>query len=334
MRRLASFGVVVVALLAVTVILFVRGGESSPSTPGGEARGANKGDRAIVLAAVGDTNPPKQKDPSTSAGQIASSIRAANPLAVLHLGDVQYEYGKCWHLVNYFDRTGWGELMPKLIGTAGPTHDWTGHRDRDNYRRHMAGTCPGQTSGKSLSSKAWGSNVGPETSHYVDLGAWRVYSVSSGLWRYEPAAASRVTEWLDLELAKGRAVGDHAVVMWHEPYWTSVTEGHDEATDTEPWLHLLDKYDVKISLHGHQHGYERFEPQNADGTEDSANGTQSFTVGSGGIGFYDFENRAHHSSARQAHTYGWLQLTLRPDGHYDWRFVSTGGGTYSDSGSR
>lgn len=329
MRRLVGFGLVAVVAVAVVAVLYLRDTGSSPPAPGGK-----KDDGAIVLAAVGDTNPPKQKDPSTSAGQIASSIRDANPLAVLHLGDVQYEYGKCWHLVNYFDRTGWGALMPKLIGTAGTTHDWTGYNDRDNYRRHMAGTCPGQTSGKSLSSKAWGSDVGPETSHYVDLGAWRVYSVSSGLWRYEPAAARRVTAWLDRELAKGRAAGDHAIVMWHEPYWTSVTEGHEKTTDTKPWVDLLDKYDVRIALHGHQHGYERFDPQTADGTENSASGTQAFTVGSGGIGFYDFESRARHSSARQAHTYGWLQLALRRDGHYDWRFVPTGGGTYSDSGSR
>jgi len=331
MRRLAVLAVVCV--VAVVAVLYLRNAGSSPSAPNGDPATRNH-QGVIVLAAVGDTNAAKQDDPSTPAGQVASSIRGANPLAVLHLGDVQYDYGTCWRLVNYFDRTGWGTLMPKLIGTAGATHDWTGYYDRDNYRRHMAGTCPGQTSGESLSSRAWGSDVGPETSHYVDLGAWRVYSLSSALWRYDPAAAKRATTWLDKALAEGRAAGDHPIVIWHEPYWTSRTEEHDADRATKPWVDLLDKYDVPLVLNGHQHGYERFYPQTADGARDDATGTQAFTVGSGGIGFYRSTSRASNSAVREVGSYGWLELTLRPDGHYDWRFVRTGGRAFSDSGSR
>lgn len=294
---------------------------------------------SIVVAAVGDTNPSGQSGRSTKSGAVASSIRAVNPRAVLHLGDWQYPYGSCYRLVHYLDRTGWGALMPKVIGAAGPTHDWARSFDRTNYSRHMAGTCPGQTSGKSLSSKIWnrraeGGNVGPQTSHYVDLGAWRVYSLSSGLWRYDTPAAKRATTWLDKALAKGRAAGDNLIVMWHEPYWTSVTERHRSATATKPWVNLLDKYDVRITLSGHQHGYERFYPQTARGTRNDATGTQAFTVASGGIGFYDFETRARNSAVRQADTYGWLKLSLWPNGRYSWKFMRTGGGEFSDSGQR
>lgn len=227
-----------------------------------------------------------------------------------------------------------GQLLSKTIGTAGPTHDWEAFSDQENYRKHMAGTCPGQTSGKSLSSSAWGSDVGPETSHWVDLGTWRVYSVSSGLWRYNEDAAPAVTTWLDTELGKGKAAGDHAAVIWHEPYWTSDSEGHDRTTEVRPWVEALDKYDVKILLSGHQHGYERFHPQNADDTRDDATGTQQFVVGTGGIGSYPWENTLTNAAAQQSDASGWLKLTLKPDGHHDWRFVRIAGAQYSDAGTR
>ncbi|MGH8965510.1 MAG: metallophosphoesterase, partial [Actinomycetes bacterium] len=268
------------------------------------------------------------------AGVLASSIKKADVDAFAVLGDFQYEYGDCGSLVEEFDRTGMGDLLPKIIGTAGPTHDWTSFSDQDNYRRHMAGTCPGQTTGKSLSTARWGSDVGPETSHWVDLGRWRVFSVSSGLWRYNTDAAGEVTTWLDTELSKGKAAGDHMAVIWHEPYWTSNSEGHDRTTEVQPWVEMLDKHDVKIVLSGHQHGYERFHPQNADGSRDDASGTQQFIVGTGGIGSYLWEETLENSAAIQSDTWGWLKLTLKPDGHYDWRFVRTGGEAFADTGSR
>jgi hypothetical protein len=347
MRQLAVRGrfgrrvLLTVLLVLATAAVLVGVPDRGPSQGGpiGTTVAAQARRSSILLAAVGDTNPEGQSRRSSRTGRVAASIRAAHPRAVLHLGDWQYQYGSCRALVHSFARTGWGALLPRVIGTAGPTHDWRSRSDTRNYRRHMAGRCPGQTSGKSLSSAAWnrtrgGGDVGPETSHYVDLGAWRVISVSSGLWRYDPAAARRTTEWLGRALAKGRAAGDHLIVMWHEPYWTSVTEGHRPATATRPWVRLLDKYNVRIVLNGHQHGYERFYPQTATGTRNSATGTQAFTVGTGGIGFYDFETRARNSAVRQASAYGWLALRLWPSGHYAWDFHRTGGGSFTDRGHR
>ena len=331
MKRLFGLGLVVV--LAATGFSLLTAAENSPSPSAGTAVAAAR-PGGIVLAAVGDTNAPGVSRRSSKAGVVASSIRATHPRAVLHLGDVQYQYGSCRALVRYFDRVGWGALMRKMIGTAGPTHDWTRYSDRANYRRHMAGACPGQTSGRSLSSRAWRSGVGPQTSHYVDLGTWRVYSLSSGLWRYKTAAARRATTWLNRALATGRAAGDHPLVIWHEPYWTSHSERHRPATASKPWVNLLDKYNVPIVMSGHQHGYERFYPQTARGTRNAATGTQAFTVGSGGIGAAHFGRRARNSAARAGHTHGWLKLRLWPDGHYRWTFVRTGGRGFSDDGYR
>jgi hypothetical protein len=124
------------------------------------------------------------------------------------------------------------------------------------------------------------------------------------------------------------------VVIWHEPYWTSESEGHGPSTALRPWIRVLDRYDVPLVLSGHQHGYERFAPQNADGSRNSRTGTQQFVVGTGGIGFYAWQSVARNSLTRQARAFGWLRLVLHPQGGYDWRFVRTGGGSYADSGRR
>ncbi|QWZ06994.1 family 16 glycosylhydrolase [Nocardioides panacis] len=287
----------------------------------------------IVLAAVGDASPPSSTT-SSNTGRVAASIRRAAPRAVAFLGDFQYEHGTCSTLVRSFDAAGWGALMPKMIATAGPTHDWAALGDTSAYARHLAGTCPGQTSGKSLADRATGRRLGPGSSYEVDLGTWRVYSVSSGLWRYSPARAARVTRWLAGALARGKAAGDHPLVIWHEPYWTSSTQEHTADTALRPWIQVLDSYDVPLLLSGHQHGYERFAPQDAGGTLDAATGTQQFVVGTGGIGFYPWESTAQNSLTRESRTFGWLRLVLHPDGSYDWRFVRTGGARYYDSGRR
>lgn len=327
------------ALLAVTVALGLTSGCATTARPAsGGDRGpvhleAASAPRDIVIAAVGDANP-ESSSRSSASGRVAASIRAANPRALLFLGDFQYQHGACASYVRYFDPAGWGALMPRLIATAGPTHDWTGYDDVAGYRRHLAGTCPGQTSGRSLTDRATGFVVGPAGHFWVDLGAWRVYSVSSGLWRYDPAAARASTDWLAKALARGKAAGDHPLVIWHEPYWTSPSDQHGPARETAPWVRVLDRYNVPLLLSGHQHGYERFFPQNADGTRNWRTGTQQFVVGTAGIGFYDWTGRARNSVTRQSSAYGWLRLVLHPDGHYAWRFVRVAGASYADSGSR
>ena len=178
------------------------------ATPDPSRSAARDGAGDIVLAAVGDASP-ESSSPGSNTGRVAASIRRASPRAVAFLGDFQYEHGSCSTLVRSFDAAGWGALMPRLLPTAGPTHDWAGIGDTSDYARHLAGTCPGQRSGESLADRATGRRIGPGASYEVDLGKWRVYSVSSGLWRYSPGRAARVTSWLAGALARGKAAGDH-----------------------------------------------------------------------------------------------------------------------------
>jgi hypothetical protein len=296
----------------------------SPTPTGGD----------ITLAAVGDINGSGVTSTTGASGLNAASILAANPAAVLTLGDHQYDYGSCSTLVSQWDVTGWGALLPKIISAAGPTHDWSSASDTANYRDHLAGTCAGQTSGKSLADTATGTSVGPDTNYAVDLGAWRVISLSSGLWRYDTTEADAATTWLDNALTASDAAGDHTVVIWHEPYWTSTTAEHTPTTAVKPWIDLLWKHHVDLLVNGHQHGYARFYPQDNTGARDDASGIQEFIVGTGGIGFYPWSDTAPNVAVQQTGTYGWLKLTLHPDGHYAYQFVPTSGGTFTDSGTR
>jgi hypothetical protein len=261
-------------------------------------------------------------------------MKAANLDTWIHLGDHQYNYGDCNSLVNQFDKAGWGSIWGKALNVSGPTHDWSSNTDLTNVTNHQAGTCSGQTSGKSLDDALTGRNLGPDSNYVVDLGAWRVVSMSSGLWRYDSSKANAATGWLDITLSAAKAAGDHVVVVWHEPYWTSTSEEHGPTPAVKPWIDLLDKYDVPLLLNGHQHGYARFYPQLANGTRDDATGTQEFIAGTGGIGSYSWTSTAKNVASQQDDTYGWLKLTLHADGHYDWQFIGIAGGSYTDRGSR
>jgi len=288
----------------------------------------------IVIAAVGDTNPSGNTSTTSTSGLTAASMKAANLDAWIHLGDHQYNYGDCNALVNQFDKAGWGAIWGKALNVSGPTHDWSSNSDLTNVTNHQAGTCSGQTSGKSLDNALTGRSLGPDSNYVVDLGAWRVVSMSSGLWRYDTSKANAATGWLDTTLAAAKAAGDQVVVVWHEPYWTSTSEEHGPTLAVKPWIDLLDKYDVPLLLNGHQHGYARFYPQLANGTRDDATGTQEFIAGTGGIGSYNWTSTAKNVASQQDGTYGWLKLALHADGHYDWQFIGTSGGSYTDRGSR
>ena len=106
--------------------------------------------------------------------------------------------------------------------------------------------------------------------------------------------------------------GDHAVVIWHEPYWTSTTATHTPTLAEKPWIDLLWKHHVPLLLNGHQHGYARFHPQDNTGARNDALGIQEFIVGTGGIGFYPWTDTATNVVTQEADTFGWLNLLLHP----------------------
>ena len=307
---------------------------STSPAPTGTSRTAEAPPSTVTLAAVGDMNKDGNTSPSSATGKVASSILAAGPDLVFGLGDYQYPKGTCRTLVKQYD-TLWGEVVPLMFHIAGPNHDWNGPDDEEDYRRHFAGTCPGQTTGPSALVRALKAPVGPGDFWSQDVGAWHLVGLSTGLWRFDHAKAEATTATLDRDLADARARGKHLLVAYHDPYFTSTTHAHGPDSDLRPWVDVIDKYDVRLTLSGSQHNYERTCPvlQTGECTPATGPGTTAFNVSTGGVNLRSFENKPAYVVKRFSDTYGWLSLSLHPDGSFDWRFVPVVG-TSTDSGSR
>ena len=117
------------------------------------------------------------------------------------------------------------------------------------------------------------------------------------------------------------------MAIWHRPLFTSGPNG--PWPQMRPLWELLDDHDVDVVVNGHEHFYERFSRQDADGRLDE-NGVREFIVGTGGAPLYAFVRQTPNSSARIAN-HGIMRFTLRPDA-YEWEFLEVSG-SLGDNGS-
>lgn len=121
-------------------------------------------------------------------------------------------------------------------------------------------------------------------------------------------------------------------MVYHEPYFTSKTDEHDRADNHRPWIDVMWKRRVRLTLSGSQHNYERSCPVNNADTCVS-DGMTAFQVSTGGAGLRSFTSNPRYIEKRFNDTYGFLRLTLKEDGSFDWNFVPTTGRA-TDSGTR
>ncbi|MCW2875967.1 MAG: hypothetical protein JWQ95_67 [Sphaerisporangium sp.] len=280
-------------------------------------------------------NGERNTDPSSESGKngaaIAAALKARTVDAFLGLGDFQYSTARCEDYVNYWD-TLWGGTKSKLYWISAPNHDWQPGRneDLDNF---MNGQCPGDTTKSAANrTEGWIDNGEP---YSFNLDNWHFAMLSSALWRYDPARAAEVTRWLARDLAAAKKNGRYLAVAYHDPYFTSDTAEHSATVEVKPWIDVIDKYNVRLTLSGSQHNYERSCPVLADGTctAGTGTGTTAFQVSTGGIGLREFTSSPAYIAKRFSDTYGWLKLILRADGGFRWRFMPVSGpGT--DSGRR
>jgi hypothetical protein len=81
---------------------------------------------------------------------------------------------------------------------------------------------------------------------------------------------------------------------------------------------------VDVYLSGHDHQYERFGPQDAEGRADTTRGIRAFVIGTGGKGLARYGPARPNSEVLNNTSIGVLLLTLRPD-DYSWRFAPVPG---------
>jgi hypothetical protein len=170
----------------------------------------------------------------------------------------------------------------------------------------------------------------PAKGYYsFDLGAWHVVVVNSNCGEVGGCkSGSPQEQWLREDLAAHPALCTAA--MWHHPRYSSAEHG-DDASMHDIWKALWEA-GAEVVLSGHDHTYERFAPQDADGKADPESGLRQFVVGTGGRAEYKWGRLDANSEVRNNRTFGVLKLALHADS-YDWEFVPVDGETFRDYGT-
>jgi hypothetical protein len=162
----------------------------------------------------------------------------------------------------------------------------------------------------------------------TDLGAWRIYTLNSDCWAIGGCGAGSAQErWLraDLESNPRTCV----LGIWHHPRFSSGDHGSDPMTSAL-WR-ALDDAGAEIVVNGHDHDYERFAPQDANGTADPE-GIVEFVVGTGGQSHYAFGPPIPNSLVRDNTAFGVVRFDLDAGG-WTSTFVPAAGATFTDSAS-
>ncbi|GAA3883690.1 discoidin domain-containing protein [Saccharothrix violaceirubra] len=222
-------------------------------------------------------------------------------------GDNVYDNGTTSEFNNYYDPT-WGRHKARTRPSPG-NHDYN-------------------TSGATGYYSYFGAQAGPSGQGYYsfDLGNWHIVSLNSNI---SMSAGSAQEQWLRNDLAA--STKPCTAAYWHHPLYTSGSN-HAPSTSTRPLYQALYDYNADVILFGHNHQYERFAPQDANGNLDNTRGIRSFVAGMGGASHYGFGTIKPNSEARNSDTYGVLKLTLHSNS-FDWQFVPEAGKSYSDSGT-
>jgi hypothetical protein len=281
-----------------------------------------------IIAAAGDIacDPASESFNGGAGNQLACRQQYTSDLlmneelaAVLPLGDVQYHCGSYQAFLQSYDLS-WGrvkEISRPVVG---------------NHEYLISGNgtdCTEANAGAEGYFQYFGSAAGePGKGYYShNIGAWHLIALNSNC---EDAGGcfvgSEQFRWLQADLAAHRSLC--TLAYWHIPLFSS---GGRTAENTRSIWRLLDSYDVELILTGHDHLYERFAPQTADGMLDPG-GIRQFVVGTGGSNLTEIQFIAPNSEVRNNNTYGILKLTLHPT-TYDWEFVPEAGKTFTDKGT-
>ncbi len=239
--------------------------------------------------------------------------------AVLPLGDNQYACGGYQAFLQSYHLS-WGRV--KSI-----THPVVGNHE---YLTSGGTGCTSANAGAAGHFKYFGSAAGSPSQGYYsyNVGAWHLIALNSNCSQVGGCSAtSSQGKWLAADLA---AHSNYCTLAyWHHPLFSS---GGRASSSTRPLWQILYNYNADVVLTGHDHIYERFAPQTASGTLDTARGIREFVVGTGGANHTSITVIAANSEVRNPNTYGVLKLTLHPTS-YDWQFVPEAGKTFTDSGT-
>jgi len=173
----------------------------------------------------------------------------------------------------------------------------------------------------------FGDNAGPKDLGYYsfDLGAWHIIALNSNI---KSGKKSKQMRWLRADLAKTKA--RCILAYWHHPLFSS--GGNGNLPKMRHAYRTLYRAGASVVLAGHDHIYERFAPQDADGRLDVERGIRSFVIGTGGAPLGRQRRTTENSEVVRTGAWGVLKLTLHDD-RYDWDFVRVGDRGEGDTGT-
>lgn len=330
-----------VAALAAVAALVAVSAATAQDPPSPSDRGHDQsafslvvaGDVACTPGEVGaaPTGQPNGPDNCQQA-ETAQLVETLSPDAVAVPGDIQYQYGRYSEFMGSYDPT-WGAFKSITYPVPG-NHEWYDAPNGNGYFDYFNG--PGTTTGR----------VGTRGQGYysVDLNArWHLIALNSNCTSDNPritapvpcSQGSEQERWLRADLAAHR--GMCVIAEWHHPFYTSGPNRNGvNDVATQSFWHDLYAAGATLVFNGHDHGYERFAPQNDTGQRDLEHGVREFVVGTGGKSLFGSSGyRAPNSEIYDATTFGVLKLTLHPHS-YDWMFYRepvAGNGVLVDAGS-
>jgi len=266
------------------------------------------GTGGVTIVAAGDIGQCFGAPAAASAAARTATLVRPQDALVLTLGDHAYENGTPTEFARCFDPT-WGAFNSRIRPSPG-NHDYNtpGAEGYYDYFGALAGS-------------------GRRGYYSFDYAGWHFISLNSLV---DVSANSEQYRWLQADLAASRD-SLCTIAYWHYPTFNSGA-AYGSVAQMRPFFDAIQAAGVEIVLSGHEHIYERFAPQRADGTLDTARGVRQFVVGTGGHELNALGPVLPNSEFRTNVHWGVLRLSLG-QGSYGWEFVPVDGGAPVDSGT-
>jgi ribose 5-phosphate isomerase RpiB len=246
------------------------------------------GTGGFVLAAAGDiADRCTASDSDCIHPKTAKLVEAMNPAAVITMGDNQYDDAHLSDFQNYYAKT-WGKFKSITHPIPGnhETYDDTPFKGYRDY---------------------FGSIATPQGKNYYswNQGNWHFIALDSNDFvKEEGLREPAQLTWLKQDLASNTK--GCIAAYYHHPRFSS--GDHGDNPDADALWQTLVSAKTDLVLNGHDHHYERFLPQNADGDKD-ANGPVQIIGGMGGAPLYPV-HAAHPATAKIISDFGVLKLSM------------------------
>lgn len=262
-------------------------------------------DKSLKVVAVGDISCPDLPVTDSQCQQKSTSelVQKINPELVLALGDLQYGGGSLTDYQNFYNKS-WGTLKDKTRPAVG-NHEYE-TPDAQGYFDYFNGI---------------GNQIGPagdtDKGYFgFEKDGWQFIALNSNCWAVGGCEEnSPQGKWLVEELKK--STSKCQLVYFHHPLFSSGL--HGPFPPVKPLWEIMYDNQVEVVLNGHDHLYERFALQDANGNP-KADGIRQFVVGTGGRNLYQIKNILPNSEIRIDDKFGVLDLELKLQA-YIWKFI-------------